>query len=69
MEVTVNGEEVPDMARLVAPVEVEAIVTTPSRPVPLVVKVMPLPSASCRLPPERLNVAVWEVALDVLDIV
>ena len=57
-EVNVTGEEVPEKARSVLPVAVEAIVTIPFRPVPEVVKVIPLPSTSWRLPPELLRVAV-----------
>ncbi len=57
-EVKVKGELVPETARFVEPVLVEAMVTTPSNPVPEVVKVIPAPSANCRLPPEAERVAV-----------
>lgn len=47
-------------------VEALAMVTTPSKPVPVVVSVIPLPSANCMLPPELESVAVCVVEVDVL---
>mgnify|MGYP003662501922 CR=1 FL=1 len=51
------------------PPPVLAIVTMPSAPVPVVVRVILLPSTSFRLPPVADSVAVWLVASDVFVIV
>ena len=65
-EFNVTGDDVPVKLKSVFPVAVDAMVTIPSDPVPVVVNVIPEPSANLNDPPELDNVTVCDVASDVL---
>ena len=60
---SVTGEDAPENDKSVPLPEVAAMVTTPSRAVPVVVRVMFAPSTNCSEPPAFDSVAVCVVAV------